>query len=117
MIKENDRVLVNSNVVPGKELVFGVVKEVYPRDTDNVLVVELEENKTLIKCVDKDVTLAPAKEEDPDTITISRAEFRRAVSVVTELSSFECLGLLEGAVVSVAGNLVCNRLERELFND
>jgi len=114
LIKENDKVLVDSNVVPGKEIIVGVVRSVYETEDVNILVVELEEDKTLIKCLETSVTVLP-NNDVPDVITISKDEFRQAVLSVTDLSSFECLGVLEGAVISVAGTLVCDRLEKELF--
>lgn len=113
MVKENDKVLINGNVVPGEKLIIGTVKEVYPND---IVIVELDKDKQLIKCKLEDVTpLSDDEEPLKDIITIDISEFDEAVNKATSPSSYNNLGVLEAGIVCVSGSIVANRIKRELF--
>lgn len=113
MIKVDERVLVSSNVVPGEKLIFGTVREIYPGD---IAIVELDEDKRLIKCRLEDITpLAKDPEELKDIVTINQEDFDNAVDKVISPCNYESLGFLEAGIVSICGSLIANRLKRELF--
>ena len=115
MIKVDERVLVSSNVVPGEKLIFGTVREIYPGD---IAIVELDEDKRLIKCRLEDITpIAKDPEEYKDIITISQEDFDRAVESAIRPCNYPELGFFEAGIVSLSGSLVANRIKRELFRD
>ena len=113
MIKVDTRVLVSSNVTPGEKLIFGTVREIYPGD---IVIVELDKDKSLIKCRIGEVTpVVNEVETYKDIITISQEDFDSAVDKVISPCNYDSLGFLEAGIVSICGSLIASRLKRELF--
>lgn len=84
--------------------------------TDHYYIVKIDDD-TKIKCLPQEIETI--EEPTPDTITITREEFKEAVAKVVkpcnytdEISDY---GMI--TAVCLSGELVCRKLARELFGD
>lgn len=78
-----------------------------------IYIVKVEDR--LIKVRETDIELL----QDPDTITISREEFRSLAIGLTNPKNFEdeVESLSLATMIGLSGALICARMERELFGD
>lgn len=94
---------------------IGEIKDTCPTVNKTIYIVELEDKSLIKATIDMLEPVFVEKEEDPETITISREEFTRLCVKATNPVNYKDAGLEESLVIGLAGVLVCNRLEKELF--
>lgn len=111
--KIKDRVAIRR---PGFENQIGRVKNVIPNDV-SIYIVELED-KSLLKCLDYELTLIEDPKTIPDTIMISRSEFRQAVAELSDPNIYDKEGLSEALLttITLSAIYVGAKLEKRLFD-
>ena len=84
--------------------------------TDCYIIVRFE-NGSLRKCLPQEIEII--EESVPETITITREDFEKAVAKVIKpnlyVDDINDYGLI--TAVCLSGNLVCKKLAQELFGD
>lgn len=112
----SDRVLVDSKVVPGPELVFGRIEQIHRNPlTDQWLALVRLDNKDMIKCLEDN--LSPVEENvAPETITITRDDFLKAVAEVIDPTKY-AMDPSSALMLSMSGVVICGRLEKALFGE
>ena len=108
-LKVNDRV----STLHSGETVEGVIQEIF----NDVLIIQLAD-KTLIKRYADSVELIE-NAPDPDTITISRLDLRRALAKVSDPRLYENdFTVPQSAIIlNLVATLIGKNLEKELFSD
>lgn len=99
-----------------EEKLYGRIEQIIPdfvRGRD-ILLVRLD-NKNLVKCREEDIIIGVDEAVEPDTITITREDFLKAVSAVVDPSKYDA-SPSTALMVSMSGMVVCSRLETELFD-
>lgn len=112
--KIKDRVTVRR---PGSEDQIGRIKNIIPNDV-SIYIVELDD-KSLVKCLDYELTLIEDPKTIPDTIMISRSEFRQAVAELSDPKLYADEGISKELLttITLSALYVGNKLEKRLFDD
>ena len=117
IIEINDRVLLKNTPID-EDPVYGTIEEMFPSTKGIVYLVRLD-NKCLTKLLREQFTLAKDDKKDPDTITISREDYRKVViEVVKDLAldaSKKDLSYM--TIISILGFKIGADIERALFNN
>lgn len=115
-----DKVGFKVDYVNGGDQVVGTVEDIYENITRNIVIVK-DAKKNLFKVREEDVIVfseEPVEEEkDPgeDMITISRTDFKVLCLEITNPDTFDT-DKLTAIAISVSGAMICNRLEKALFD-
>lgn len=110
VIREGDKVEVKTYVGNPR----GVVKDVYEFDPQDPILLVLLETEEIIKCHASETEIIK-EEPKPDTITIDRMDFKKALhTVITDISE-EQLDLFTMTAIKLSSKLIAVKLENELF--
>lgn len=108
-LKVNDRV----STLHSGETVEGVIQEIY---TNDLLIIKLDD-KTLIKRYAESVEVIE-NAPDPETVTITRYDLRRAIAEVSDPKLYEEFREPQSSILlSLTATLIGQQLEKELFSD
>jgi hypothetical protein len=120
-IKVNDtvKVVANAGHLVYMDGMFGKVVKVYDCYEHNLAIVEFPGDVLSKIPLDALVKVEPEEQEPTEGITITRAQFRKAVLNVCEPNNFitendESLGV-EHVVMSMSAGIACAMLEKILF--
>lgn len=107
MFNIGDKVYVNNEI--------GHIEEVFDTNVGYIYIVQLSD-KTLVKALAENLE-AFEPEQDPETITINREDFRKAIMRATDPKRYKEASSSVIQVVTLTGILLGSELEKELFSN
>ena len=84
---------------------------------DTIVYIVKWDNGTRTKCLDVDLNLLIEDTPDPDSVRISRSEFRDLVMKINHANNYPNANMEELELIQTIGLNVCVKLEREIFGD
>lgn len=93
---------------------IALIKEIYSTEGGNIYIIQVKD-KSLIKILEEDIEAFEPK--DPDTITITREDFKSAYMRALNPDKYEDMSDITYNILIVSGELIISELEKELFNN
>ena len=118
-VKVNDRIMIKAEECLILKALYGRVEKIYQGMREIAYLVRLDNNELVKLLRDQfEVVQEDEKEEKPNTITITREEFKeKALDVVMKLSNKETKDIHKMIIIGLVGSMISAKLEVEIFGE